>query len=426
MNAIEFIENLVTQNRIKDFSAANAFDLFRQNGGEGTFAYFRTKFNNRRKELGINEVTTIEIPETPVMLEESPVIINNLATRVIKNYKNGDKMPEIPGLISTGTLFDRIISDRLTSPKSIEEYKEKFGEDMPEDMLEIGGFTRKCVDIVAGKPGSGKTYSRNILAAKAKIFMKREYNIDIRVGFISAEMRESEWAKELQQCELLKEIEVDYMLNYVGCSNYEDIFWEAFGDYDIVIVDSFPAVISHIKMSPNERRTDKIIVFDFIRKALDSVEKHNNNVQLINQANKDGDYKGGTELPHMMSSMSFVGTEGTARYMQFIKNRNNGTTINRKVYFSKDAHGDIVFNEESYVATYEQILDKKQSLADIFNTLDRERMNGVGKISENEMGPQEILNESIPAHLREEPGPGHQVDLEESIAAIEAERRENV
>jgi predicted ATP-dependent serine protease len=285
---------------------------------------------------------------------------------------------------------------------------------MPDDMIEVGGFTRKCVDIVAGPPGSGKTYSRNVLAAKAKIFVKREYGIDIRVGFISAEMRESEWAEELKQCELLKEIEVDYMLNYVGYSNYEDIFWEAFGDYDIVIVDSFPAVISHIKMSPNERRTDKIIVFDFIRKALESVEKNNNNVQLINQANKDGDYKGGTELPHMMSSMSFVKTEGSARYMQFIKNRNNGTTINRKVYFEKDVHGDIVFNEESYAASYEQVLDKKQNLTELFQSFDKNKMNGVGNLSANETAP-EILNESIPAHLREESVVGQQRDLEDQI-----------
>ena len=77
---------------------------------------------------------------------------------------------------------------------------------MPEDMIEIGGFTRQCVDIVAGDPGSGKTYSRNILAVKAKLFAAREQDKKLTVHFISGEMRASEWAKEINSCELLKKI----------------------------------------------------------------------------------------------------------------------------------------------------------------------------------------------------------------------------
>ena len=229
---------------------------------------------------------------------------------------------------------------------------------------------------------SGKTYSRCILAAKAKLFAKKELGIDLRVGFISAEMRESEWAKELKSSEILKELEVDYMLDYVGCSNYQDIFWEAFADYDIVVADSFPAIISHFKMVPKENRTEKAIIFDFIRMANLSVSKNDNNVQLINQATKDGNYKGGTELPHMMSSMSFVKVDGQQRFTTFEKNRNNGS-VNRSLYFSKKENGDLEFNADLYESTYEQTADKNKTVAELLKSIrdGKTNIDSVGETS---------------------------------------------
>lgn len=344
-------------------------------------------------------VDTPTLKPTPTVKPGS----SNTATRVIKNYKTGDAIPEMPGLMPTGTKFDEQISDRITSDKDKSDYLAKYGEDFPEDQIEIGGFTRKCVDIVSGRSGSGKTYSRCILAAKAKVFAKKEFGIDLRVGFISGEMRESEWAKELRSSVLLEELEVDYMLDYVGCDNYQDIFWEAFSDYDIVIVDSFPAIVSHFKMVPSERRTEKAIIFDFIRTALLSVSKHNNNVQLINQATKDGNYKGGTELPHMMSSMSFVRVEGQQRYITFDKNRNNGN-VNRSLFFSKKENGDLEFNSEVYDATYNQITDKKQSIADLLQDIKsgNKSLDGVGEVTPGAKTVHEMGNGGETAEERAE------------------------
>jgi hypothetical protein len=364
MNVKEYLKTLT------DFSltATEAYKNYLNMGFPevSTYPYFRTQYNKYNTRV-IQAINTTPQP-VEVKTEEIVEVIEEQG-RVIKNYMNGDSIPDAPSLIPTGTMFDELISDRITNEEEMKAYEEKYGEEMPEDKIEIGGFTRKCVDITAGKAGSGKTYSRCVLAAKAKVFMKREYNKDIRVGFISGEMRESEWAKELKKCSLLKELEVDYMLNYVGQNNYESIFWEAVADYDIVIIDSFPAILGHIRMSPNEKRPEKTIINDFIRKILQTVESSNNNVQLINQCNKDGNYKGGTELPHMLSSLSFVETEGPKRFMRFEKNRNNGN-VNRKAYFSKDENtGDIIFNEEAYNSTYKSSEDNKTSLKELMEEL---------------------------------------------------------
>jgi len=323
-----------------------------------------------------------------VKVKPTPAISSNVGVRSTKNYKNGDEVPDMPGLIPTGTKFDELISDRITSQEELDDYKEKYGEDMPEDMVEIGGFTRKCADIRAARAGAGKTWTTCMLAAKAKIFARKEFGKDIRVGLISAEMRESEWAKELKGSPILEELEVDYMLDYVGCDNYQEIFWEAFGDYDIVVVDSFPAVISHFRMVPAEKRTEKALVFDFIRTSLISVANNDNNAQIINQATKDGNYKGGTELPHMMSSLSFINVDEQERYMEFNKNRNNGG-IGKKLYTIKTKDGDLDFKSELYDATYKKTEDKKQSISDLISKL-KSGEDSIDGLGEDEVGINNI------------------------------------
>ena len=53
----------------------------------------------------------------------------------------------------------------------------------------------------------------------------------------------------------------------------EKIFWEACSLGDIVIIDSLPAYLSHLKMVPGENRTEKVMVFDFIKKDIKGVLK---------------------------------------------------------------------------------------------------------------------------------------------------------
>lgn len=247
--------------------------------------------------------------------------------------------------------------------------------------------------------------------------MAKQINPSLRIGFISAEMREVEWVKEVKSAPILADLEVVYMLKYVGQSNYEDIFYEAISLFDIVIVDSFPAIISHIKMSPKEKRTDKAITFDLIREINLSVDKYDYNMQLINQATKDGNYKGGTELPHMMSSQSFVRVDGQKRYMEFEKNRNNGQTINRKVYFNKNTTtGLLEFDNDIYTATYETKEDVKQSIAEFFKTV-QERV---------EVDGEEEESSSILTIKKVEDVTTGQMDLESMIEEVEAEEEEEL
>ena len=163
-------------------------------------------------------------------------------------------------------------------------------------------------------------------------------------------------------------------------------------------------------MSPKEKRTDKAITFDLIREINLSVDKYDYNMQLINQATKDGNYKGGTELPHMMSSQSFVRVDGQKRYMEFEKNRNNGQTISRKLYFTKNTTtGLLEFDSDIYTATYETKEDTKQTIAEFFKTV-QARVETKGEEEES----------SILASTESEVSTD-QLDLVDSIEEVEEE-----
>ena len=60
MNALEFIDKLLKDGTIVNMNAKTAYELFSTTVGKenaGTYGYFRTKFNNTVKSLGVGEAT---------------------------------------------------------------------------------------------------------------------------------------------------------------------------------------------------------------------------------------------------------------------------------------------------------------------------------------------------------------------------------
>lgn len=337
MNVTEYLK----RDNIKfEISAKEAYDVYKEEftTSTTTFEYFRTKFNNHKKSLNL-PVHNSNF-ETNSKKDIKEVIDPNLSLGVLKihSYEPGAKI-DLPDPIPTGTFADKIISKRL-------------------------GFMRKCVDVTVGEPGAGKTFSRCALAISAK-----RQNPDIKIGFISCEMRESEWLEEIGSDPYLAEIKVIYMLDYVGKSNYLQILEDAIKQFDIVVVDSFAVIIHQLMLVSPRGTSEKKLIFDLIGFFIKLAEEGNLNIQLINQVNKDGNYKGGTELPHMTSSLCFVRVENHRRYQVYVKNRNNGSTIQQRLYFTKDKDKKvpIIFDQETYAATYEVTEDKKKDIKEFLN-----------------------------------------------------------
>jgi len=347
--------------------------------GVAKFEYFRTKYNNYRKENNI---------KTEVKLEESPHKHKHHKVELeVDNYTDTDLSGEIAETIPTGTLFDTIVSD--------------------------GGFVRKSVDAVAAKAGSGKTWSRMSLLAEAVIYNRKAIEEQkefisnypeepvveikpIKAALLSAEMVKHEIAKEVLSSPKLRNIDFIYLVNYfkkgITAEQYWDLLEECFKNYDLLIADSFSIIFEQLFELYEGKIKAKKLLFLLISRLTEWTEKYNCNLQLILQCKRDGTYLGASALVHAISSLSYVYVYGQKRFIMFEKNRNNGRSVNQEIFFSKK-DGDLIFDEDAYNNTYNITEDKKSSMADFI--IELQQKNIVKLASEKDIHFQTNLIDSI-------------------------------
>jgi predicted ATP-dependent serine protease len=372
MNVIEYIK------KVPDLSidAKSAFDTYEAlYPGLCKFEYFRTKYNNYKKENYTASDTEIK---------DNSHTNNHKIELKVNNYKNVDLSELISETIPTGTLFDRIVSDN--------------------------GFVRKSVDAVAAKAGSGKTVSRLLLFSKAV-----ELNPSIKAAMLSAEMVEHEIAKEVRNSRCIENVDFVYLVNYfrqgVTANQYWDLMEQCFKNYDLLIADSFSVIFEQLFELYEGKIKAKKLLFMLIDKLTKWTEKYNCNLQLILQCKRDGTYLGASALVHAISSLSYVHVYGQKRFIMFEKNRNNGMSVNREVFFSKDKEtGGILFDEESYKASYEATEDSKTTMKDFIAQLQKAG-------AEKEETLKRLNNPELYANE-------NQVDLEDSIEEVSSEAAE--
>lgn len=368
-----------------ELNAEEQFSLYQTAyPGIAKFEYFRTKYNNKKRELGMSLATKIvpvlqEIHEHKIK-REKPVF-----TAV--NYTGQDVSGLIPETMPTGTAFDRVISDN--------------------------GFCRKCIDAVAAKAGSGKTWSRTSLVAKAVML-----NPLLKGALLSAEMLEHEIAREVKGTPDLNNIDYIYLVNYfkeqVTAQEYWDILEECFKRYDMLVIDSFSVVHDQLLELYDGRIKSKKLIFDITSKFTKWAAKYNCNVQLILQCKRDGTYLGSSALVHAISSLSYVHVYGQKRFNMFEKNRNNGSSVNRELFFSKDKEGCITIDEESYKASYERVEDTKVDIKTFLENLKQKHE----QTSEDNKDLLELEKDKN-LTLSQEQVADNQTDLIEQIAEFE-------
>ncbi len=124
-------------------TAKDVFSQLEDKANENRVEVFEGMASKVISNHDIPEVPEVKTTEVEVYLDE-----NNkpkLRGLEIINYNDGHELPELPGLIPTGTLFDKVVCDRFMT----DEQKEKY----PPEAWERGGFTRKCCDVTAGGAG---------------------------------------------------------------------------------------------------------------------------------------------------------------------------------------------------------------------------------------------------------------------------------
>jgi hypothetical protein len=312
-----------------------------------TFNYYRTKFNHKARQLRENSTITNTLAAVEITLpQDEPQTVN--VTEVI----DAD-LVETPMVAETMEALDSEDLDSELLPTGT--YFDKLASDINE-----GGFTRGCVDVTVGLPGAGKSALLSLLAVDVK-----EQQPDVEIGYIHFEMSRKEWQRMVSKMPRLSKMNVIFMQDYSDDRKILDKLQEALLLFDIVVLDSVQAAIDFIKEATGYKATT--VEQRLINMLLKTADQQNMNIQAIQQVAKDGTFKGGTKLIHMTSSLRYVVKHGSSeRYIEHEKNRNNGDSVYRKLYYTLDQEAcKFIFGKEDYERAYLHQQDNIRTLDDL-------------------------------------------------------------
>lgn len=233
------------------------------------------------------------------------------------------------------------VTEKTINPKALIPMK----TNTPFDILASKriGLSRSTVYMLTGESGAGKT----TIATNIGEYIK-EVDPTATAGFISGEMDEIDWFEECQDNPALKNLNVVYLLKYIGAKNFLSILEQAMMKYDYVILDSMESVLDIIKdvTGFSAKKAERMLI-DMMKKA--TFDKCST-IMAIQQYTKGGTYVGSTKLKHMTTGLIFVKFDKSGgRYLEFDKNRRCGGMIKKRLYYAKNkVTGRIEFDTKRF------------------------------------------------------------------------------
>lgn len=219
----------------------------------------------------------------------------------LKNEINPDFL--VP--LKTNTCFDELVSKRY-------------------------GVMPGTVTMITGESGAGKTTISTNIAEFIKL-----NNPGKSAGFISGEMDKLDWFEECHDNQNLMDLETVFLLEYLDAPDFMSILKKSLEQWDFCVVDSFEAILDQIKETTG--LSSKKAEAEFIKMLRLIAMEKGVAFFVIQQFTKGGTYVGSTKIKHLTTAMIFVMfDENKHRYITWEKNRRNGSTVNKKLYFTKN------------------------------------------------------------------------------------------
>lgn len=320
--ALEFIASLPEGTSKED--AFNQFEIL--NPG----LLRKSDFNHYMKNELVHYIAKVESNE--IIPEENNSIINrnHVDSKFIRmTDAESDIDPIILVPMKTGTAFDKLITKR-------------------------GGALRATVNMITGESGAGKTTVCTNIADYIE-----ENNPGVTTGFISGEMEVVDWYEECADNKRLKNLETIFLLDYIDASNYMQVLEEALSRWDFVILDSFQVVLEQIMevLGISSKKAESKLIGLMRRIA----KEKNVCIFCINQFSKGGTYVGSTKIKHLTTAMMFVMFDKNGdRYLIFAKNRRNGYSVSKRLYFTKNRETGRIEFDDARLASQEFVENHKE------------------------------------------------------------------
>jgi predicted ATP-dependent serine protease len=216
------------------------------------------------------------------------------------------------------------------------------------DHEEGGGTYGGTVNIVIGESGVGKsTVMLDHLSAITDL------NPGADVLYISSEMTRNDIGFYYKKTPSIGKVPTLLLMDYVQSGQLAKVLEKAFNDgHQMILLDSYQDVLVKLKEVHNWRTT--YAESWLTNMMITAAEKKGCAVFAIQHMTKGGTYVGSTYLKHATTAMLEMRFDMSGkRYVEFSKNRRGGSGVNKRLYYSLDKTGSVVYDTARFKETEE-------------------------------------------------------------------------
>jgi predicted ATP-dependent serine protease len=141
------------------------------------------------------------------------------------------------------------------------------------------------------------------------------------------------------------------LMDYIANGQLSTVLEKTFnGKYDVIVLDSYQDVLVKLKEAQGWKST--YAESWLTNTMIDAAEKNGTAVLAIQHMTKGGTYVGSTYLKHATTAMLEIRFDLSGnRYIEFSKNRRGGSGVGKRLYYSLDATGSVVYDVQRFTET---------------------------------------------------------------------------
>lgn len=228
------------------------------------------------------------------------------------------------------------------------------------------GFMPGTTIVYTGGPSVGKTTVAldDLYNAKEQFMLELKNKTDRKLAdddfiYFSSEMKRIDLQAEQEEKEWMKEVKSVLMSEYPK-NQYMKLIEKVFTHgYRMLVVDSFQNIVERLvafcNITTNQATT---FLMNCIEKANsgDTVTGHNTCIILIQQVTKGGVFVGKNGLKHDTTAFLYFRFDDNkqARYCEFEKNRRNGSSLYKKLYYTLNERNEVEYDEARWTEDRER------------------------------------------------------------------------